>query len=146
MFRRIASKKLLAVTTGSMLVLGGAALAASASDAPAGSTDVVISDPSVGSTIDDSLPGSEDQADVNDVNDDAVDDDQGETEDADQADVEDTNDDAVGDDQGQDGDDQGQDGDDQGENEDGDQADTSDDQGETQDVNDEAQDDQGSED
>jgi hypothetical protein len=142
MTRKMALKKLLAVMTGSVLIVGGAALAnAAASDGPTDPADtgVVLSDPPVVSTIGDVVVGDDqgenedvDEADVNDTNDDAVDDDQGENENADEADVNDTNDDAVDDDQGENEDDQG-------ENED-----VNDD--EQDDVNDDAQEDGGSED
>jgi hypothetical protein len=119
MTRKMALKKLLAVMTGSVLIVGGAALAnAAASDGPTDPADtgVVLSDPPVVSTIGDVVVG----------------DDQGENENADEADVNDTNDDAVDDDQGENEDDQG-------ENED-----VNDD--EQDDVNDDAQEDGGSED
>jgi hypothetical protein len=116
MLRRFATKKVLAVVTGSTMILGSAALAnAAASDAtddPAGTETVVSTD--LGPDIEDGVVG----------------DDQGENEDPDdQGENEDGDDGVVGDDQGE-----NEDADDQGENEDG--GDQGDDQGENEDADD----------
>jgi len=92
MRRKIALEKLLAVTTGSLLIMGGAALAsAAASDGPADSTDtgVELSDPPVVSAIDDVVVG-DDQGENEDADETEVeDDDQGNLSDDDQADASD---------------------------------------------------------
>jgi hypothetical protein len=95
MRRKIALKKLLAVATGSLLIVGGAALAsAAASGGQAPSTDtgsVALSDPVFGSAIDDVVvandPAPADEA--TDTSDDVSDADQGNVSDDDQGDVSD---------------------------------------------------------